>query len=269
MNDEQMAILRMVGEGKLTAEEADRLLQALEPAPRAQPASPWAYAAPDEADDETVFQRAFDTESLKRTVAPGTTLNVRSQNGSIYLFPVEGDTLRIEGASRRHYRLEAQDDEITIRASRMGASFRVGIPRTVRRVKAMTEVGEVEARDMSCDELHLRAEVGNIRLNTSSTPLREGQRVRLRTNVGEIRMVIAPQSACDIQAATGQMGQIVSRLSMEVTEEAPGMVRGKLNGGGADVRAVTEIGNITIRPGEIEQDKGRNPVHHMNRRFEQ
>ena len=63
--------------------------------------------------------------------------------------------------------------------------------------------------------------------------------------VSKIEFHLPAESACDFSAAT-KMGDVDTELPLEIVEDGFGFLRGKLNGGGADVKLVTHMGQIVI-----------------------
>ncbi|MSS70198.1 MAG: hypothetical protein EXS64_01785 [Candidatus Latescibacteria bacterium] len=74
--------------------------------------------------------------------------------------------------------------------------------------------------------------------------------VHLASHVGAIRLRLSPASAFEVRAVVDQMGKVHADLPLQIVEEGAGFLHGKLNGGGADIRLKTNIGEIHIGPSE-------------------
>jgi len=118
MNDAQMSVLRMISEGKISAEEGDRLLQALEqaegqPRQRTWPIrNPWTEAEDDE------FVRAFEHSPDAWPIAEETMLDVLNAHGPVRLYSVEGDSLQVDGLLPHQYRITTEGNRVLLRTGR-------------------------------------------------------------------------------------------------------------------------------------------------------
>ena len=68
---------------------------------------------------------------------------------------------------------------------------------------------------------------------------------KIRSKMGKIEFYLPAESACDFSAAT-KMGDVDTELPLDIVKDGFGFLRGKLNGGGADVKLVTDMGQIVI-----------------------
>lgn len=256
MNEAQMSILRMLSEGKISPDDAARLLDAIEPevdsraaaraqrrAQRVAARSPWSAGAADMSDE--FFERAFDATPRQVTVGAETRVRVTNRMGSIHLVGVEGDTLRVEGAVQRSYELIQEGDDVTVRTRGLGAALTVYVPVTVAQLRAESDMGELRARELGgISEVQLLTHVGSVMLEIGEDTT-DG-RISVRSDLGSIMASVAPQARCEIRAATDQLGEVQNNADLEVLERNPGQLHAKRNGGGADVRLVTRIGAVMI-----------------------
>ena len=282
MKEERLAILRMVAEGKINAEEAEMLLEALggpEKGAREQ-ARAWRKQRRGR-DDFTrgmgnfmhgimqdvvgsvneamgsafnsfekefeFFDQEFDAAPEIITVSPGTTLGIESNSGALTLFGSDEPRLKISGTLKRHYSIKQQDDKVIVKANRFGVALTVHVPRAVERLMVKTNLGEILARNFtnSLKEVQIETHTGNIGLEIG--PVREG-RFMLKSHTGLIKLILSEQSACSIKASATHLGEIETTLPLEVSERGAGYLVGTLNGGGAKIGLTTHTGEIFIEP---------------------
>jgi len=295
MREERMAILRMVAEGKITADEAETLLAALGsqdegatqhqqrhqrrrgrgrsrgrfPKPPKPPkslrgmgrfAADMEHFAEDLAgtiteslqeglgfwdEDGDLFQGQFDTSPETVSVEPGTTLEIKTNSGAITLLGSDEPALMISGGLRQHYKIQQSGRKIEVKAKRFGTALTLHVPRTVERMQVKTNLGEITLRNFTnaLKEAHLKTNTGNILFETGVVA--DGK-IWLKSNTGLIRLLLSAQSACNLKAAVSHMGEIRTNLQLDGLDRGPGYLKGTLNGGGADVRLVTNTGEIRL-----------------------
>ncbi len=258
MNEAQMSILRMLSEGKISPEDAERLLEAVDAdgvgregregrgGRRQRPErSPW-----DAETEDDFFKRAFNATPRQMAVGPETTVRVTNRMGSIHLVGTDGDTLRVEAAAPRSYEMAQNGQEIQVRSRGFGSALTVYVPVTVARLRADTDLGELQAKGLGgIAEVQLLTHVGSVALELDENT-GEGQRISVRSDVGSIAANVSPRAHCEIRAITDQFGDVQNRATLEAIAEGGGQYHGRLNGGGADVRLATRIGAVMISDGE-------------------
>lgn len=283
MKEERMAILRMVAEGKINAEEAEMLLEALggqEKTARqrgrarrkerrgrrgdfARGMEDFVQGMVHDVVGSThdavgrafeSFEKEFDffdqeLDSTPQTipVSPGTTLSIKSNSGALTLFGTDEPELKVSGALKRHYKIRRNEQAIEIKANRFGAALTVHVPRAVERLGVNTNLGEIIARNFGPElkEIGIRTHTGNIALEMGTVT--DG-RILLKSHTGVVKLMLSEQSACEIKASTAHIGEIETELPLDITERGMGYLIGTLNGGGAKIRLATHTGEIFIEP---------------------
>jgi len=264
-----MTVLRMLAEGKINAEEAARLLEALsEEAPKEKRDTAWEFPFEnmargarhfmrhagkarfhwpgfDWAGAGDPFQEGLDTTPQSVPAKEGMTLQVHNNMGAIRLVGTEEQQIVVEGGPRRHYRIEEHDDTVTVHANRMGAELTVRVPALIDKVTVHSNLGEIDARNLTNDEVQISTNTGEIEY--AAGMIKAGS-VRLRSDLGAITVSLPRDAAAEIRAACEGLGEVSfdSDAPLEVLEQGAGFLHGKLNGGGADVRAITNMGEIHV-----------------------
>ncbi len=183
MSDARFTILNMLAEKKITVEEAERLLKALEPKSESKGLAnilkeigqslqniPHSEAA-------QVMNDAF--EHVKNTVssvgsildgtdqdqefqiAPGTDLKIHHGGGNLLLHTVDEDKLVLSGA-RRGCSMDAAKNRVVINSG--GSNLAVGIPRNVETLDVSAGGGNVSVRGLPLQHLHAKSAGGNLTL---------------------------------------------------------------------------------------------------------
>ena len=268
MNEEKMTVLRMLAEGKINAEEAARLLEALgeeEPSAREWPwermmrhaerkARHWQervgrgwFLGPFMRWEGTLhgdpFESGFDRSPQSLPASEGMTLRITSAMGDVQLIGTDEPNIRIEGAPRRHYRVEQRDKVVEIHAARVGAGLTIYVPAMVDEVAVQSHLGEIAAKGLRNPNVNLMAHTGEVSLELGA--VQEGS-VRLRSHVGNVTLYLPRSARCEVRAMSENVGEVHNDSPLEVVEQGAGFLHGTLNGGGADVRLVTHTGEIYI-----------------------
>ena len=267
-----MTVLRMLAEGKVNAEEAARLLEALgeeQPKETKEPErDAWSFPFEgmargarhfmrhagkarfhgpmgDWMHQEDPFQGGFDTTPQSIAAKEGMTLQVHNAMGAIKLVGTDESQIVVEGGPRRQYRIEEKDNTVSVEANRMGAELTVRVPALVDKVIVHANLGEIEAQNLANDEVQLYTNTGEI--DYTAGPVKTGS-VRLRSDVGEITIRLPRDAACEVRAASDVAGEVNvdEDTALQVLEQAAGFLHAKLNGGGADIRAMTHTGEISV-----------------------
>ncbi len=251
MDESRITILRMIAEGKITVEEGERLLQALEH-------SEVGAAEPEPERGDGPFEDPFEQPRAPYAASPGlevpegSTLEVRSELGKVMLLGTDEPTLRVEGAATRHYDLSRKGKAIRLRTRRPDASLLVHVPAAVARVRVKADVGEVAVRDLACKELQIQTDVGPV---TAVLPeIHEGG-VRISSDVGPIRVSLPASSAINLRAEVDDWGEVHTNLPLEIDEQGHGYLVGQLHGGGANIRLKANVTQIRVMARD-EEDAG-------------
>jgi DUF4097 and DUF4098 domain-containing protein YvlB len=273
MKEERMAILRMVAEGKISADEAETLLQALgssqpEPGPRRRSERrqrgkrSWNWPVDVEhMVEETVgfvddvvesfekefsfFDKEFDSSPQTVQISAGTTLVVKAQSGNINLIGTDSADLQISGAVRWQYKVEREKQVVQVKAKHFGANLTVHVPTAVSQIIVKSHLGQVIGRGLGnqLKDIQIKTQTGNIALELGT--ITEG-RILLKSQVGQIKLRLPKESTAEVRAATHHMGDIETNLPLTKLERGSGYLKGMLNDGGADIRLATHTGGIMI-----------------------
>lgn len=264
-----MTVLRMLAEGKINADEAARLLEALgEEAPKEKAGGTWEFPFEnmargaqhfmrhagkahfhwpmgDWARQEDPFQAGLDTTPQRIAANEGMALHVHNAMGSIKLMGTDESQIVVEGGPRGQYRVDEKENAVRVQAHRMGAELKVRVPAIVDKVVVHTNLGEIEAQNLLNDEVELSTNTGEIEYEAG--PVKTGS-VRLRSDVGSIRLRLAKNAACEVRAASDVAGEVTldDDTPLQVLEQGSGFLHAKLNDGGADIRAMTHTGEIHV-----------------------
>lgn len=181
MSEARLIILNMLSEKKISIEEAERLLKALETESKAKPFSNvfkeigQSLQNIPRSDAAQVVSEAF--EHVKNTVSsvgsildgtdqdqqlqigPGTDLKVNHGGGNLLLHTIEGEELILSGA-RRGCSMDSEQNSVTVNSG--GGNLAVGIPANVQMLSINTGGGNVSVRGLSVQQLHARSAGGNL-----------------------------------------------------------------------------------------------------------
>jgi hypothetical protein len=248
MSEERMMILQMVAEGKIKPEEGVKLLDALEskkePSPDSAEFEDWGSKFGVDFPDDP-FKESFDTSPTTTPVSEGTRLIIKSHTGALTLIGTDEPEIKVSGVPRSQYKLTHRNGVVRLKTNWLGAALTIYIPRAITQLDVKSHVGEIAAKNLSntLQEVDIRSHTGLIRVETEA--ITKGV-FKIRSNMGKIEFHLPSESACDFSAAT-KMGDVDTELPLEIVEDGFGFLRGKLNGGGADVKLVTHMGQIVIR----------------------
>jgi len=222
MNEEKMTVLRMLAEGKINAEEAARLIEALgEEAPKEKAEGSWSFPFEemgrgarhfmrhagrafrhgpmgDWAREGDPFQEGFDTTPQTIAAREGMTLQVHNNMGAIRLESTEDQQIVVEGGPRRNYRIDQQDNTVMVHVNRMGSELTVRVPALVDKVVVHSNLGQIGARNLANDEVQISTNTGEIEYEAGA--IKTGA-VRLRSDVGAITIRLPKDAAAEIRAA--------------------------------------------------------------------
>ncbi|MSS70199.1 MAG: hypothetical protein EXS64_01790 [Candidatus Latescibacteria bacterium] len=166
MNEEHLSILRMVAEKKLTAEEGERLLDALGGEHRSTASPPKSERREKTAESDFSFDAGkkgtfsgfkmfgkkgtfdsgmfkkrgkgdredpfdFDTSPQTIPVSGGMTLSIQTNAGALKLLGTDQAEIRVEGPLKRHYAVSRSEDEVMISGKKFETSLIVHVPKAV------------------------------------------------------------------------------------------------------------------------------------------
>jgi len=199
MSEERTLILKMLADGKITPEEAEKLLRALsgEPAGRRGPRRP-KRSEEREGDAKAVFRgigKVFDefgnivvdvvgqvkdslsgvsdilsgTEGMQIVDVPAESkLILKHGGGSINLHSAEGEQLVINGAKRS---CKVNLDEATTEITSLGGHLDVGMPQRLVDVEVKAGGGSFTIENLSLNRLSAKVAGGNLSINNSSAKI--------------------------------------------------------------------------------------------------
>jgi len=240
-------ILEMVAEGKITPEEGARLLEAIggkkTRGSRGRASHNWGEWF-DNVFSGDPFQADSDRSPKSIPVSGETGLVVRSHVGSLVIVGTDEEELRVSGAPRGHYRLSRPDDDILIRTVHPTGTLTVHMPKTITGLTVKSHVGRILAQNLSNSlrECEIRSHTGNIAVDTQT--LLTG-RFSIRSHVGRIEFFMPRASAAHVSARC-RLGGVDCSLPLDTTEREPGRIEGLLNGGGADIRLQSHMGQVYL-----------------------
>jgi len=202
MSEERMLILKMLSDGKITPEEAEKLLRAIgggpgEERPPRPPRPPRGPGRPGEheGDAKAIFKgigKVFDefgnivadfvghvkdsvsgvsdilsgTEGLQIVDVPAESrLILKHGGGSINIHSAEGQQLVIDGAKRS---CKVNVDEATIDITSLGGQLDIGIPQVIIDVEVKAGGGNFNIENLSLDGLSAKIAGGNLSIANSS-----------------------------------------------------------------------------------------------------
>jgi DUF4097 and DUF4098 domain-containing protein YvlB len=248
MNEERMMILQMIAEGKIKPEEGAKLLDALgskkKPSPDSEESEDWEGPefGIDFADDP--FKESFNTSPTITTIPEDTRLIIKSQIGALMLIGTDEPEIKVSGVPRSQYKLIRKNNVVILKTNKLGAALTIHVPRAVTQLDVKSHMGKIVAKNLShtLQKVDVFSHTGQIRVETETIT---GGMFKIRSKMGKIEFYLPAESACDVSAAT-KMGDVDTELPLEIDEDGFGFLRGKLNGGGADVKLVTNMGQIVI-----------------------
>ena len=184
MNEARLKILTMLSEKKISVEEAERLLKALEPETKPKGVGemfrdigrsfqriPQTEAAQIMAD---VVEQVKDTvgsigsvlegtdKDQQLQIMPGTDLKVHHGGGHLLLHATEEDQLILSGA-RRGCSMDSANNRVVVNSG--GNNLAVGVPANVTTLAVSAGGGNVSVRGLTLQHLHAKAAGGHLTLD--------------------------------------------------------------------------------------------------------
>lgn len=253
MSDEQRMILQMVSEGKITPDEGAKLLEAIGRKKTytsgKQTANDWGgwFGTIFSGDP---FQAEFDHSPKSIPVPEETALVVKSHVGSILITGTDEKDMRVSGAPRGAYRLTRSDDQIFIKTVLPVGTLTVHVPKTITGLAVKSHIGNIVAKGLSNTlyDCEIRTHTGQIEVDTETLV---AGRFNIRSHLGKINFFIPAASAVYINARC-RLGGVGTDLTMDEVVERQGHLKGSLNGGGADIRLHSHMGQIFIGQKALE-----------------
>ena len=267
MGTERTEVLKMVAEKKITVEEAERLLRALDESDRRREQGPkqesrgfglfgLGESFREIGDvirttvEEAVTGFGFDFDLTKDgleemsvrdgrfEVPPGTELTIRQRfHGNLELVPSESSACVVEGPIGS---VAGSPGKIVLRLAKPAeGSVRVQIPGTVSSLKVGVAGGEIRATSLPCPA-ELKTMGGELQL------LRLRHRFDAHTMGGRIFLDLYPELAADSSVAT---------MGGKVEVAVPGGLRARIRADtlGGRVKVDPGLGEVTSRNGWGEQ----------------
>jgi len=272
MNEAQRRILQMLQDGSITADEAERLLDAVrEEKPKASHASTsgaswdptaWMRAEPGMDEEEAIFGRRQRSYRLR----PGATVIIRQGFGPLNVHTISGDTAEIDSDSPPMYGARTDDNRLIITSS--FAPLTVRIPDTVRELDIESKAGPVNLKELPANLSKLLVHCHLGPLNIKLGPVTEGD-FEIRNHVGPTNVVVDPNAGFTLEAE----GSVIS-VDLPLQGES-GSIRhshGRYGNGDARISVRSNLGPANIRladrakgeKGDQESERGRDEVHNKN-----
>jgi len=276
MADEQERILKLLEDGRITADQAARLIEALgRQAPEPPPPPMRRHLIhrrhlreldriPDiVADAVSSAMGARMRQGARRQEFAGVErVKVKSVSGEVEVKPADGDKVVVE-SSEPMTRVRAEGGEVAVRA--VSGDLKLRVPENCR-IELASVSGDVEVADLS-GPMVLRTVSGDVRLvgvggrievNAASgdVAVRPAGPVEgtVRTGSGDIEVRPGPEADVVIEARSGEPGSIALALELphEVLEESEGYLKVKLGAGSRVLEVSTRSGSIEIGDSEEE-----------------
>ncbi|OQY41446.1 MAG: hypothetical protein B6242_17370 [Anaerolineaceae bacterium 4572_78] len=245
MKDERMMILQMISDGKVTADEGAKLLEAIGHAEKAAQ-KPSIFREIEWMMDNVLQDNSKKDDPSPRmiTIPHDSTIVIKHDAGSLKLLASDNDELCIEGVSARNYKIQQDGNSFQIDAKRFGIGMTVRIPKLVRKLIVHSTLGKITTENLgdALDILEIKTHTGSITANMQT--IHSGV-YKFTSEVGKIHCYLSPDSTCHIKANV-DMGNVSSNLALETIEKGTGLLNGKLNDGGAMVELSTHTGKIFV-----------------------
>ena len=110
-------------------------------------------------------------------------------------------------------------------------------------IEARTSTGGIRMQDVA-GAINAETSTGNISFSGSIS-----HDSTLRTSTGEVRVIVAPQSALDLEAQS-TTGTIEADLPIQIERQDAHSLRGAINGGGPRLQIRSSTGNVRISQGQ-------------------
>ena len=256
MNEAQRRILQMLQDGSITAEEAERLLDAVrDDKPKSSGTTTkettwdptaWMRAEPGVDEEEAIFGRRQRSYRL----SPGATVIIRQGFGPLTVRTTSGSVAEIDSDSPPMYGARTDDNRLIITSS--FAPLTVRIPDTVRELDIESKAGPVNLKSLPSALRSLTAHCKLGPLNVKLGPITEGD-FEIRNHVGPINVSIHPDAGFVLETE----GSIVN-VDLDLHSESGGIRhnRGRYGKGDARLRVRSSLGPANIRltkPSEAEE----------------
>jgi hypothetical protein len=256
MNEAQRRILQMLQDGSITADEAERLLDAVrDDKPKgSRPSSEgttwdptaWMRGEPDVDEEEAIFGRRQRSYRLP----PGATVIIRQGFGPLTVRTTPGNVAEIDSDSPPMYGARTDDHRLIITSS--FAPLTVSIPETVRELDIESKAGPVNLKSLPPGLRNLRAHCKLGPLNVKLGPITQGD-FEIRNHVGPINVTVHPDAGFVLETE----GSVVS-VELDLQDQSGSMrhSHGRYGEGKARVRVRASLGPASVRlakPRESEE----------------
>ncbi len=247
MNEAQRRILQMLQDGKITAEEAERLLEAVrEDKPKGHDAerqrggwdpTAWMRSGDDMDEDEAIFGRRPRTYRVRE----GAAVIIRQGFSPLTVRGGSGDDVEIDSDTPPMYGVRTDGNRVIITSS--FAPLTVLLPDSVQELDVEAKAGPVTLSDLPTSITELRAHCHLGPLSVELGPVTEG-RYELRNHVGPIDLVIDPRAGFSLDAD----GTVLDvDLPLRRGSEDYRRARGSYGDGDARIRLKSGLGPIDVR----------------------
>ena len=249
MNEAQRRILQMLQDGKITAEEAERLLEAVrEEKPKSRDSerqrggwdpTAWMRSFDETAEDEAVFGRRPRTYRVRE----GAAVIIRQGFSPLTVRGTSGDDVEIDSDTPPMYGVRTDGNRVIITSS--FAPLTVLLPDSVQELDVEAKAGPVTLSDLPASITELRAHCHLGPLSVELGPVTEG-RYEFRNHVGPIDLVIDPRAGFSLDAD----GTVLDvDLPLRRGSEDYRRARGSYGDGDARIRLKSGIGPVNVRLG--------------------
>jgi len=258
MNEAQRRILQMLQNGKITAEEAERLLDAVrEEKPKGSRArsqsdgwdpTAWMRTGPDVDEEEAIFGRRARTYRVRE----GAAVIIRQGFGPLTVRGGRSDDVEIDSDSPPMYGVRMDGNRVIITSS--FAPLTVLLPDTVHELDIEAKAGPVTLKDLPTSITDLRAHCHLGPLTVKLGPVTEG-RYDLRNHVGPIDLIIDPEAGFGLEADGSVLNvDVPLRRGSDDYRRASG----RYGDGHARIRVKSGLGPINVRLGgaPVRPDRG-------------
>jgi len=253
--DERMKILQLLEDGKINAEEAARLLEAVSrhgPRPPRAPHHP-RFGVHSEAVDDVMGGVSSVLDSIPSIIRHSTrlggrggkkTLSVKKKptvklslvGGDMNLMPSEDDTIRGNLTSGL---VTTRDTKEALLIKCLGGDADIQLPQIA--TLAVSVVGGDIKGEVDSDFLAVKTLEGDILL-----ALKTVKNASVKSKSGEIELAIPDDTDAKIDAYT-MSGEIDFQPELEVEEQTDNRITGKMGKGSGSLTAVNLSGNIRVK----------------------
>ncbi|MEO0078584.1 MAG: DUF4097 family beta strand repeat-containing protein [candidate division WOR-3 bacterium] len=276
MADEKERILKLLEEGRITADQAARLIEALGSRGEDSPAPPLrarlirrrqlrgVERIPDIVAEavSSAMGGQMRTGTRRQEFAGADRVRVKSVSGDVELEQAEADRVVVE-SSEPMTKVQEEGGEVAVRA--VSGDMKLLVPENCQ-VELASVSGDVQVTGL-CGGVTLRTVSGDVTLvrvsgrvdvNAASgdiavMPAGQSEGV-VRTVSGDVEVGLSADADLLIEARSAEPGGVALRLSLphEVLEESEGCVKVKLGAGSRRLEVSTRSGSIEIGDAEEE-----------------